>query len=124
MQVLRTSDAKCRYGGDEFILVLPDTPLDAAEHVARGIGKAIAAQPIEYNGETLSVTLSVGIACAGAGEVDAKAVIHRADQALYCAKKSGRSRSCSASMDENKVESDAEAAMAAVSYLLPHGSAA
>ena len=123
MQILRASDLKCRYGGDEFILILPDTPLNGAEHVANGIARAIGAQPIEYNGERITVTVSIGIASAGTG-VDVKAAINRADRALYRAKKSGRNRSCSASIHEGDVRSDTNAAIVPVPYQLSHGSAA
>ena len=97
VQSLRGSDVKCRYGGDEFILICPDTPLQGAQQVANGIRKEIMAHPIEHNGQTLSATVSIGIASAEAGETDAKTIIHRADKALYCAKKAGRNRSIVAS---------------------------
>jgi diguanylate cyclase (GGDEF)-like protein len=90
---LRSSDVKCRYGGDEFILILPDTPFEGAEHVASTISRAIAAQRIEHDGPApLTVTVSIGIAMAKLEDADSQAVIDRADRALYDAKRSGRNR--------------------------------
>jgi len=94
VHTLRGSDVKCRYGGDEFILILPDTPLQGAQQVANGILKEIMAYPVEHGGDTLSATVSIGITCTETGEADAKTVIERADKALYCAKKAGRNRWC------------------------------
>lgn len=122
--LLRISDVKCRYGGDEFILVLPDTPLAGAEQVANNIRRAIVAQEIEYNAQAVSVTVSVGVACAEAGDLDVKAVIGRADRALYKAKTSGRNRSCMTPTDWRDVEPDAQTAIGPQSYLMPQGSAA
>lgn len=92
MHSLRASDVKCRYGGDEFILILPETPFEGAEHVASAISKAVSARRIEHDGQLLSVTVSIGIAIAKPGDLDSKAIIDRADRALYDAKKAGRNR--------------------------------
>lgn len=89
---LRASDVKCRYGGDEFILILPETPFEGAEHVASALSKALAARRIEHDGQMLSVTVSIGITIAKPGDLDGKAIIDRADRALYDAKRSGRNR--------------------------------
>lgn len=89
---LRASDVKCRYGGDEFILILPETPFEGAEHVASALGKAVAGRRIEHDGQVLSATVSIGITVARPGDVDGKAIIDRADRALYDAKKAGRNR--------------------------------
>jgi len=94
VQTLRGSDIKCRFGGDEFVLVLPDTPLQGAQQVASGIRKAIESQVIEHQGHHVSATVSIGITCAETAEVDVKAIVDRADRALYQAKQSGRNRSC------------------------------
>lgn len=107
IQVLRASDLKCRYGGDEFILILPDTSPEGAEHVADAIGKALATQGIAYNGRKLDVTVSIGIALAEAGEVEPAAIISRADRALYDAKQSGRNRWVCASSHQSPVASGA-----------------
>lgn len=90
--LLRASDLKCRYGGDEFFVILPDTPVAGAQQVAEHIRRAVASQPIPAGAEALSVTTSIGVATARAGELDAEALIARADVALYRAKREGRNR--------------------------------
>jgi diguanylate cyclase (GGDEF)-like protein len=90
--LLRASDLKCRYGGDEFFVILPDTPAAGAQQVAEHIRRAVASQPIPATGEALSVTTSMGAVTARAGELDPEALIARADVALYRAKREGRNR--------------------------------
>jgi diguanylate cyclase (GGDEF)-like protein len=90
--LLRASDLKCRYGGDEFFVILPDTPAGGAQQVAEHIRRTVASQPIPASGEVLSVTTSIGVATARTGELDTEALIARADVALYRAKREGRNR--------------------------------
>ena len=90
-EVLRSTDVRCRYGGDEFLLILPDTPVLGAQQVAECIRREIAARPRNQAG-TLIVTASLGVASAQPGELDPTAVIGRADEALYRAKRSGRNQ--------------------------------
>ncbi len=89
-EVLRGSDLKCRYGGEEFMVLLPETPLHGARRVADTLRREIADRPIPWAGEGLTVTASFGLAQAMPGEVGVEAVIARADQALYRAKDDGR----------------------------------
>ncbi len=89
--VLRASDVKCRYGGDEFLILLPDTPLVGAEHVAAAVASAMADLTVGAE-RRISPTVSLGVASATPGELDATMVIARADQALYRAKREGRNR--------------------------------
>ena len=89
-EVLRGSDLKCRYGGEEFLVVLPETPLHGARRVAETLRREIAERPIPWSGEGLTVTASFGLAQTMPGEVNVQAVITRADQALYRAKDDGR----------------------------------
>jgi diguanylate cyclase (GGDEF)-like protein len=93
-ELLRNSDVKCRYGGEEFLVLLPDTPSEGAMHVAESLRKELAKTSVMWNGETVSTTASVGMAVASAGELDARALIGRADAALYRAKQEGRNRVC------------------------------
>ena len=93
-ELLRNSDVKCRYGGEEFLILLPDTPIDGAVHVADVLRQEIGMLSVSWTGETVSTTASVGVAIAGPGELDAKALIGRADAALYRAKHLGRNRVC------------------------------
>ncbi len=88
--VLRGSDLKCRYGGEEFLVLLPETPLHGARRVAETLRKEIAERPVSWAGEALTVTASFGLAQTLPGEVNVQAVIARADQALYRAKDDGR----------------------------------
>jgi diguanylate cyclase (GGDEF)-like protein len=89
-EVLRGSDLKCRYGGEEFLVLLPETPLHGARRVAETLRKEIADRPVPWSGEGLTITASFGIAQTLPGEVNVQAVIARADQALYRAKDDGR----------------------------------
>ena len=87
--LLRGGDTKCRYGGEEFLILLPETPLAGAQHAAEMLRRGLADLAIPWNGETLHVTGSFGVAAAGSDEVDPAAVIARADAALYDAKADG-----------------------------------
>ena len=89
-EVLRGSDLKCRYGGERFLVLLPETPLHGARRVAETLRREIAERPVPWSGEGLTITASFGLAQTMPGEVNAQAVIARADQALYRAKDDGR----------------------------------
>lgn len=89
-EVLRGSDLKCRYGGEEFLVLLPDTPLPGARRVAETLRREIAERPVPWAGEGLTITASFGLAQTLPGEVNVQTVIARADQALYRAKDDGR----------------------------------
>ncbi|MGE3507307.1 MAG: GGDEF domain-containing protein [Vicinamibacterales bacterium] len=82
-RTLRSSDVKCRYGGDEFMVVLPDTPLEGADQVAEHLRRAIEQVAHTGRSRTFSVHASLGIATALPGEADPLAVIGRADSAMY-----------------------------------------
>lgn len=91
-ELLRQSDLRCRYGGDEFLFLLPDTPLAGAMHVAEMLRREIAALEIAHAAGATHLTCSIGIATVIPGELDPVPAIHRADQALYQAKRAGRNR--------------------------------
>ena len=91
---VRAVDLPCRYGGEEFVVIMPDTSLEAAERIAERIRLHVGGAPFRVaNGrEILSVTISIGVA-ATIGESDTPdALLKRADEALYEAKGSGRNR--------------------------------
>ena len=91
---VRGIDLACRYGGEEFFVVLPDTEGPVASMVAERIRAEIDREPIDLalEGNKLSVTVSVGVAThAGAGDT-VEQLIKRADVALYGAKNGGRNR--------------------------------
>ena len=93
---VRPIDLACRYGGEEFVVVMPETYRDVAETVAERLRQSIANNPfrISKTDEQLDVTVSIGVACSvdGEGADAADAVLKRADQALYEAKETGRNR--------------------------------
>jgi len=88
--VLRGSDLKCRYGGEEFLVLLPETPLEGAKRVADTLRREIADMPVGWKSETVSITASFGVSVALPAEIDTPALISRADAALYRAKDQGR----------------------------------
>ena len=88
----RAGDLKCRYGGDEFIVLLPETPLAGAKLVCENLRKAIEKDPILWAEGRITLTASFGVTEMNRGEVDPLAVIARADSALYRAKRQGRNR--------------------------------
>jgi diguanylate cyclase (GGDEF)-like protein len=90
MQTLRVSDLRCRWGGEEFLVALPESGLDQAKRVALTLARRIAATVTEYDSARIQMTTSVGITIALPGEEDLEAVLARADAALYRAKADGR----------------------------------
>ena len=90
MQALRVSDIRCRWGGEEFLIALPDTGLEHARRVALALARRVAGAVTEYNSARIQLTTSIGITIAAPGEDDPEPVLMRADAALYRAKADGR----------------------------------
>jgi len=93
----RGYDVLARYGGEEFVLLLPDASYEATIAIAESIRLAVLASNIENLGSTIAkvVTVSIGICCQQSRfAYDAGDLIHRADKALYEAKRLGRNRVC------------------------------
>lgn len=88
---LRKSDFIARFGGEEFVIVLPETDRNAALHALETLREAVAQCPFHFRDKPIVVTVSIGIAAFEAGAVPA-AVFERADAALYRAKEAGRNR--------------------------------
>jgi two-component system, cell cycle response regulator len=91
---IRGIDLACRLGGEEFVVVMPETDLAKAYLVGERLRQCIAAAPF-YAGETigaLDVTASVGVAALEFADDTPELILKRADQALYCAKRDGRNR--------------------------------
>lgn len=91
---IRGADLACRYGGEEFVIIMPDTDLSFAYMVAERMRLYVADRPFEVEGleEKLDLTISIGVTCSeGEGDTTA-AMMRRADQALYRAKRDGRNR--------------------------------
>lgn len=90
---LRKSDMSCRYGGEEFVIVLPDSSLVDAEQRIEQIRALVKEVQIQHGNELLAaVTLSAGLAQADEYNFDANELLRAADKALYAAKNSGRDR--------------------------------
>ncbi|MEQ8208753.1 MAG: diguanylate cyclase [Lacipirellulaceae bacterium] len=90
--VVKKTDAPCRYGGEEFAIVLPCTNASQGRIAAERVRKAIEAAVVSFEGKDLRVTASVGLAEVAGGE-KADLLIRRADDAVYAAKDNGRNRS-------------------------------
>jgi two-component system, cell cycle response regulator len=91
---VRGIDLACRYGGEEFVIMMPETDLAVANVVAERLRKTIAGEPfaIEKGARRIDVTLSIGIATLDNKGEAITDVMKRADQALYRAKRDGRNR--------------------------------
>jgi two-component system cell cycle response regulator len=91
---VRGIDLACRYGGEEFVVVMPDTDGPVAEKVAERIRAEIAGTPfaIGKDGETLEVTISIGVSTLRHVNDSVENLMKRADVALYEAKSGGRNR--------------------------------
>ena len=90
-RTLRASDIRCRWGGEEFLVVLPDTDVERAQVVAQGLLKNIGAATVPTADGPVGTTTSIGLTMTRPGEMDIEGIIHRADVALYRAKNAGRS---------------------------------
>ncbi|NYF20668.1 diguanylate cyclase (GGDEF)-like protein [Xanthomonas sp. JAI131] len=91
---LRKRDEAVRWGGEEFLVVLPDTGIDDAENSAERLRALMEAEPFKVEGRQLAITLSLGVAEMDPADLSFDAVILRADRALYRAKREGRNRVC------------------------------
>jgi diguanylate cyclase (GGDEF)-like protein len=89
---LRYTDVLARYGGDEFIVLLPETPPAGALEVAGRIRDAVANVPLDLDGKHVTSTVSIGVAGHPADGNSLDAVVARADRAMYQAKQAGRNR--------------------------------
>lgn len=90
-ECMRTSDCVYRYGGEEFVLLLPNTELDGAHQLAERVRETLEADPVSYGDKEVFVTLSLGVAQLK-GRERGDQLFERADQALYRAKSDGRNR--------------------------------
>ena len=91
---IRGIDLACRCGGEEFVVVMPETDMAVGAMVAERLRRRIAADPfvIQQGAGSVPVTISIGIAALRGKDDSAAALIKRADQALYRAKRDGRNR--------------------------------
>ena len=90
----RTTDYTFRYGGEEFVMLLPNTTPEGAMRVAERIRETVAQTECICHGQTLSMTISIGVSNLGSQD-KGDSLFLRADNALYKAKRSGRNQVCS-----------------------------
>jgi two-component system, cell cycle response regulator len=91
---IRGIDLACRYGGEEFVIIMPETDMAVAAMVAERLRRRIAADPfaIAQGSRHIPVTISIGIAGLRGKDDNAASLLKRADEALYRAKRDGRNR--------------------------------
>ena len=112
---VRGGDISCRYGGEEFLLIMADTDLDAGYQRAEDIRKQVSGLQVHYRGETLRrVTASIGVAGFPTHGDSARAIVNTADEALYRAKREGRDRVVLAGRERQFVLSPAAAELAQI----------
>lgn len=97
-RILRTSDTFGRYGGEEFLVVLPEADITQASRVAERIRSAVASETIALPGTTerIQVTISLGVAIYPTDGATIQELLNAADKAMYWAKKLGRNQVCTA----------------------------
>lgn len=91
-QNVRTTDIVCRYGGEEFVIILPGANIPALKRSAEEIRQQLEATIIETEGQEIRCTLSLGLACYPKHGSNSIEILQHADQALYIAKRTGRNR--------------------------------
>ena len=93
-KAIRGIDLACRYGGEEFVIIMPETDMAVATIVAERLRRRIAAEwfVIQQGSASIEVTISIGIASLDAADGNGAGILKRADQALYRAKRDGRNR--------------------------------
>jgi two-component system cell cycle response regulator len=91
---VRSVDLVARLGGEEFVVVMPETDLAVAAAVAERLRQAVAREPftVRSSGDKLPVTISIGVTAISEKGDDRDQVLKRADQALYSAKSGGRNQ--------------------------------
>ena len=109
-QAIRSSDVVCRYGGEEFVVVLPQTTLHIAINVAERMRDYLQQSTVQHEGESFQLTASLGVASYG-GEtpVSLESFVDSADQYLYQAKQQGRNRVCHVDLSTLKQETTVSA---------------
>lgn len=91
-QYCRKSDVVCRYGGEEFVLVLPDTNPDLAANHAEKLRLLVANEVFTIDAQEIKFTISLGISSYPMHGIDCDDIINKADEALYFSKRTGRNR--------------------------------
>jgi diguanylate cyclase (GGDEF)-like protein len=120
---LREEDMLARFGGDEFVAFLPDTSCQDAWRVAERLRRRIEDAPLVYEGHSVRITVSCGIACFPGHGDDLTDIMKKADRALYQSKDLGKNR-CTIFSDENEHENGPAAEPEPVSSPEPRSSRA
>lgn len=108
-QTVRKLDIPCRYGGEEFAIILPNTLLSASIPVAKRLRKTIADSPLQLGDQRLKLTASLGITTFTSGQTaSVEELVQRADHYLYQAKQEGRNRVRHAALPPADIVSRAE----------------
>jgi diguanylate cyclase (GGDEF)-like protein/PAS domain S-box-containing protein len=89
---VREADTIIRWGGEEFLLLMPRTGVETALAVAERVRAALQDAEIRHGADVIRITVSIGVAEASANDASADSIVRRADQALYEAKDAGRNR--------------------------------
>lgn len=92
LKSVRKTDVVCRYGGEEFLIILPASPIAGAAVAAEKVRQAIESFPFNFEGQSIPVTMSFGVAQLLVAQELGKDAIARADAALYGSKQGGRNR--------------------------------
>ena len=99
--LVRGSDIVARFGGEEFVVAMPQTSLETAAEIAERVRMSLASQNVDFNGQTIRFTASMGLVCMTPDELEIEhgmqSATARADRELYRAKREGRNRVCVAS---------------------------
>jgi diguanylate cyclase (GGDEF)-like protein len=90
---VRLADVLCRYGGEEFVVLLPQTSWKQAYHMAERLREGIAATPISLSHGDIHITVSIGMSCL-TPHLSGEDLVKAADAALYQAKQAGKNRVC------------------------------
>ena len=93
-ETLRSSDTVARWGGDEFVILMPHTPLEFACMLAERIRTAVFQNPLTYSEKQISVTLSIGVAMMNNEIANGDELLVKADLALFRGKDSNRNKVC------------------------------
>jgi diguanylate cyclase len=88
-KTVKSGDVPCRYGGEEFAIIMTNTAAAEAQVAAERIRRAIESMAVQFSGKTLRVTASIGMAECATGE-EAAQLVRRADDSVYASKKAGR----------------------------------
>ncbi|HWR79219.1 MAG TPA: GGDEF domain-containing protein, partial [Pseudomonas sp.] len=96
LEVVREADLLARTGGEEFSLILPETPLHTAMDVAERLRALFDGHDLQIPGESISINMSLGVAMRASNEKSFDSLFSRADKALLQAKQQGRNQVCGA----------------------------